>query len=1162
MGELFERTVPDVPLSWTGERLTTNATRQVEIEHIHRYFVARQLCRGLDVLDVAAGEGYGSALLAQTARSVVGVELDAATVAHATLAYTAPNLTFLEGDARRIPLPDGAVDAVVSFETIEHFYEHELFLAEVKRVLRPGGRFIVSSPERDVYSPAGAAPNPYHVRELTRAEFLERLSGSFAHVAVQGQRPMLGSALVTETLPEGGQAGAPLTFERRGPARFEASVGLPRAVYLLAIASDAPLGPVADSLYIETGEVEALLADVPALREEAARLRAALDEAGGYARHLEAELAAQQAAQQAAGGAYQMAGVQAELRTALATRDALASQLADAQAAVMFESYERQRLEATAAELAMARAQGREAEARVAAAQARLADAQAQFATELAASRARLEQVLHSTSWQVTRPMRAALARAPGVRRRVRQVLKLLWWSVTLQLRRRLTQRAAALAALRQPAAPPLSLPPPPPAPQGKAAFIATARARLAAFLASDEVLEFAPSAAPAVSVIIVLWNQAHFTYGCLRALQAQAFEGPAFEGPEFGGLEVVLVDNASTDETEALLGRLQGVTILRNQANAGFVFGCNAGAAAARGEALLLLNNDAFLRPGSIAAALATLRGAARIGAIAGRLVLPDGRLQEAGSIVWADGSSLGYGRGLAEDAGEAMFRRDVDYGSGAFLLTPRRLWEELGGFDAAYAPAYYEDTDYCMRLREAGYRVVYEPAAAADHFEYGSEAAQGEAVAQILRRRAVFIERHAATLRRDHLPPSDGNVLAARISMASRRRRLLVIDNDVPLAALGSGYPRAREMLAAAQALGWFVTLYPLHRLAVDWAAARAELPAEIEIIDHRGVPGLAGFLRARSGYYDAVMVSRPDNMSLLRGLLPRHGHVLDGTRLIYDAEAVSAARDIGRAAAEGRPFDSAEAAARIATERALVEGADAIACVSEAEAALFAACRVPVHVISHAVSCAVAPPGWQERAGFLFVGRLLETAAPNWQGMAWFIRDCWPLIRKALPRATLTIAGHLNADHEALMAPGVRLLGPVDDLSGLYDAARLFIAPVRFAAGVPLKVLEAAGAGIPVVGTGLMAAQLDWRPGLEMATADEPRAFAEAAVALYNDRQAWTAMQGAALARVRREHDQAVFTARLAALLDGRPPVTEAPVEDEAAAPGGLGFAAAAQ
>jgi ubiquinone/menaquinone biosynthesis C-methylase UbiE len=146
MGEIFERVMPLSALPWTGERLTTDVSGQVEIEHLHRYFVARSLCRGLDVLDVASGEGYGAALLAQVARSVVGIELSEEAVAHARAAYKQSGLRFMVGDARRMELPDDSVDIVVSFETIEHFYDHEAFVAEVRRVLRPAGLFIVSSP--------------------------------------------------------------------------------------------------------------------------------------------------------------------------------------------------------------------------------------------------------------------------------------------------------------------------------------------------------------------------------------------------------------------------------------------------------------------------------------------------------------------------------------------------------------------------------------------------------------------------------------------------------------------------------------------------------------------------------------------------------------------------------------------------------------------------------------------------------------------------------------------------------------------------------------------------------------------------------------------------------------------------------------------------------
>ena len=273
MGEIVPRPVPLAPMPFTGERLTSDYGGQTKFEHLHRYLLAREFCRGMEVLDVASGEGYGAALIAQIARSVVGIEIASEAVAHATTSYACPNLRFLAGDARALPLPDAAFDVAVSFETIEHFAEQERFVAEVRRVLRPGGLFIVSTPDRDNYSPAEAPANPYHVRELTCDEFLALLRGQFADVDLLLQRPVLGSVL----LPCKGGESTPLCFERRGANHFEASSGLARAQYLIAFASGKPIGhSLPASVYIETARLGALDPD-----EMQARLDALTTECDG-----------------------------------------------------------------------------------------------------------------------------------------------------------------------------------------------------------------------------------------------------------------------------------------------------------------------------------------------------------------------------------------------------------------------------------------------------------------------------------------------------------------------------------------------------------------------------------------------------------------------------------------------------------------------------------------------------------------------------------------------------------------------------------------------------------------------------------------------------------------------------------------------------------------
>ena len=367
-----------------------------------------------------------------------------------------------------------------------------------------------------------------------------------------------------------------------------------------------------------------------------------------------------------------------------------------------------------------------------------------------------------STSWRVTRPLRA--------------------------LARRLD---AARALLPEPAPPPPALPArpeasrPPPATASasglKRAMRGLLRHRLDAFLASGARLRFTPAAQPDISIVLVLYNQAELTLACLASIAQAAGEA---------AIEVVLVDNASTDATGALLDRIDGATILRGTENLHFLRAMNQGAALVRGTAMLLLNNDAQLLPGSLAAALRTLRSAPGIGAVGGRIILPDGTLQEAGSIIWQSGACAGYGRGGDPACPEFNFRRDVDFCSGAFLLTWTSLWQHLGGFDERYAPAYYEEVDFCVRLRQAGFRVVFDPDAAILHFEFGSAAQDSDALALQAEKYEVFRRCHAIWLA-DQPPMAPSNLLTAR-SARETTLRVLVLDG----AAAGCGDP-ARRLL-----------------------------------------------------------------------------------------------------------------------------------------------------------------------------------------------------------------------------------------------------------------------------------------------------------------------------------------------------------------------------
>ena len=162
-------------MEFTGERFIPEVHGNIELEHLHRYLLACKTVAGKTALDIASGEGYGSAMLARTAHKVIGVDISQEAVSHAQAKYIAKNLEFRLGSCSKIPLDDASVDVVVSFETIEHHNEHEAMMKEIKRVLRPGGVLVISSPDKLEYSEKPGYSNPHHVKELSRGEFKKLL---------------------------------------------------------------------------------------------------------------------------------------------------------------------------------------------------------------------------------------------------------------------------------------------------------------------------------------------------------------------------------------------------------------------------------------------------------------------------------------------------------------------------------------------------------------------------------------------------------------------------------------------------------------------------------------------------------------------------------------------------------------------------------------------------------------------------------------------------------------------------------------------------------------------------------------------------------------------------------------------------------------------------
>ncbi len=230
-------------MEFTGERYIPQVHGNIELEHIHRYLQALTITSGKDVLDIASGEGYGSAMLAKKANQVIGVDISIEAIKHARKQYQMDNLDFMVGSCLDIPLPDASIDLVVSFETIEHVDQHDQMMKEIKRVLRPAGTLLISSPDKYYYSIEPGYINPYHKKELYQHEFKNLLSTFFSKTTYYVQRIVYGSNIISESK----QTNTISYFQEN--EIIKNALGVTKPTYWIGLASDIQLPDLSSSIF-------------------------------------------------------------------------------------------------------------------------------------------------------------------------------------------------------------------------------------------------------------------------------------------------------------------------------------------------------------------------------------------------------------------------------------------------------------------------------------------------------------------------------------------------------------------------------------------------------------------------------------------------------------------------------------------------------------------------------------------------------------------------------------------------------------------------------------------------------------------------------------------------------------------------------------------------
>jgi GT2 family glycosyltransferase/ubiquinone/menaquinone biosynthesis C-methylase UbiE len=621
-------------------------------------------------------------------------------------------------------------------------------------------------------------------------------------------------------------------------------------------------------------------------------------------------------------------------------------------------------------------------------------------------------------------------------------------------------------------------------------------------------------STSPLLSIIVPVHGKWPYTRACLASIQAHRPAVP---------FEVLVVDDASPDRTAELVAASPGVRLVRNEHNVGFLGACNLGASQARGSYLLFLNNDTEITPGALDALVGAADSDEGIGLVGAKLVYPDGRLQESGGIIWADGSGWNYGRDQDASAPEFQVRRDVDYCSGAAILVRRDVFECVGGFDQRYAPAYYEDTDLAFAIRAAGHRTIVEPHAVITHHEgvsHGNDITTGLKRYQEINR-ALFVDKWASVLSK-HLPgASELNLWLARHRGPDGHRGglVLVADHQVPTPDRDSGSMRMHWLLLGLVEQGERVVFFPGN------GAVLQPYTADLQRHGITVIPDVArqeAFLRDAGAALRLAVLSRPQvAWKLLEELRLQAPHCLIAydtvdlhfLRLHRQAELTAATGDQGTSSAL-----AGKAAASRELELGLVRAADLTMVVSEHEQGLLRGLvpEADVRVLSNVHHAATEVPGPQGRAGLLFVGSFDHL--PNRDAVRWMAAEVLPLVHRRHPGTVLHVVGNNpSPDVLELASETVEVHGWVADLAPLHQRCRLSVAPLRFGAGVKGKVGESMAAGLPTVGTPVAVEGMGLVDGAQVLVAADAAGFAERVVALLDDDELWCALSAAGAAAI---------------------------------------------
>lgn len=621
--------------------------------------------------------------------------------------------------------------------------------------------------------------------------------------------------------------------------------------------------------------------------------------------------------------------------------------------------------------------------------------------------------------------------------------------------------------------------------------------------------LELPEADQPEVSIVIPVHNKFELTYHCLASL-ILSHNKTSFE--------VIVVDDVSDDETINITQYVANVRVIINQKNLGFLRNCNMAVAQAKGKYLVMLNNDTEVGPSWLDEMLDVFGRFEKVGAVGAKLLYPDGKLQEAGGIVWSNGEPWNLGRNGNPYDPQWNYVRQTDYLTGAAIMVPKALWDEVGGFSDEYAPCYYEDTDLCFKLRKAGWGTYYTPHAEIIHFEGQSN---GIDTSSGLKRYQTI---NAPKFRQKWVDDYQHNGDPATENLWRHkdrgvRYRALVIDYATPQPDKDAGSYAAVKELKLLQALGFKLSFIP-ENLAHFGPYTQDLQKQGVECLHAPFSTSIEQVLRERGHEFDLVYITRYNVAERYIEIVRKHA---PRAKIMFNNADLHFLRELRAALAKGDKDLSGQITTRD-RELDVMRKVDAILSYNDTEHAVITShllradnifkCPWVLEAKGHKTP-------FEKRNGIAFLGGYRHP--PNVEAVEWFIKNMMPLLRAQSKKIiTFHVYGsHLPDQLKKLATDDIEMHGFVENLDEVFETCRVFVAPLQSGAGIKGKVLDAISYGVPTVLSPIAAEGIDVSDGTSVMIARTTTHWCEAILALYNDPKQWQTLSNNALTQARKNY-----------------------------------------